>query len=41
LSLRHLLLLSPRKTWKKWFDKILFSKFDSLAQETTCINFNI
>jgi hypothetical protein len=33
LSLRHLLLLSPRKTWKKQFDNILFSKFDSLTQE--------
>jgi hypothetical protein len=41
LSLRHLLLLSPRKTWKKRFDNIFFSKFDSLAQGTTCINYNI
>jgi hypothetical protein len=40
LSLRHLLLLSPRNTWKKPFYNILFSKFNSLAQETTRINFN-
>jgi hypothetical protein len=38
MSLRHLLHLLPRKTWKKRFDKI-FNKFDSLAQKT--INFNI
>jgi hypothetical protein len=41
LSLLHLLLLSPRKTWKKRFNNILFSKFVSLAQGTTRINFNI
>jgi hypothetical protein len=37
---RNLLLLTPRKTWKKRFDSILFNNFDSVKHGKTRMNFS-
>jgi hypothetical protein len=37
----HLLLWFPSNTWKKRFDRILFSRLEIFEQGTVVINFNV